>query len=336
MGESDSEIFVSATPISAKVTNGSGNDSNSTSVVNTDWTYLQRDVIKSSCAVKTDIAPSQAQCILVLNNDEDNLTAGLQSCVKKLYFLQDGAFPPENDFYLFDTPSNVIYTPLCDDFGPMGLLSIFHFIEQLDEEITTAQPSHVVYAPGSDNHSLTNAVFLLGAYILMKLNLSPDDIWQRFRALERDLVPFRDASHHQPPASLLTVLDCWRGLHRAKELGWVALPAPDAPGEWGMYDATEYAHYGSPLHGDLHEVIPDRLIAFKGPRGLDGAAFRDSDGPAGRTRAFGPEFYRDLFRASGVVGVVRLNEPHYDGQARSRHKNYPKELVYTIESIIPH
>jgi hypothetical protein len=25
---------------------------------------------------------------------------------------------------------------------------------------------------------------------------------------------------------------------------------------WGMIDADEYAHYDSPLNGDLHEVVP--------------------------------------------------------------------------------
>ena len=75
-------------------------------------------------------------------------------------------------------------------------------------------------------------------------------------------------------------------------------------------DLEEYAHYDNPLEGDLHWIVPNKLIAFKGPHSLpNGKLYHDVNG----YRKFSPRFYTDApFADMGVSTVVRLNELEYD------------------------
>ena len=78
----------------------------------------------------------------------------------------------------------------------------------------------------------------------------------------------------------------------------------------------EYLHYDSPLEGDLHELIPGKIVAFRGPQSLpDGRMYLDENG----SRTFAPGFYLDAFGDMGVSTVVRLNEADYDAAAFADH-----------------
>jgi cell division cycle 14 len=119
---------------------------------------------------------------------------------------------------------------------------------------------------------------------------------------------YRDATFSNSEFDL-TLLDCWEALARGKSMGWIDKPA--TPGLWGRIMLEEYDHYEDPLNGDLHIVVPDRFVAFKGPKDLPGGReFRDARG----TRDFSPGYYVDIFRELGVKAVVRLNESLYDGR----------------------
>ena len=76
-----------------------------------------------------------------------------------------------------------------------------------------------------------------------------------------------------------------------------------------MYDVDEYEHYDSFLNGELHIVIPDKFVAFRGPKTLsEGAEYED----IGDCRVFSAHYYVDIFKEMGVTTVIRLNEPEYD------------------------
>ena len=53
----------------------------------------------------------------------------------------------------------------------------------------------------------------------------------------------------------------------------------------------EYLHYDSPLEGDLHELIPGKIVAFRGPQSLpDGRMYLDENGSRHR-RTLSGAFY---------------------------------------------
>ena len=231
---------------------------------------------------------------------------------ERLYLCQGvEILPAGTKFRIFMPQETIQYFPLCDDFGPMNLASIVKFIRQLDSELNTFSSCVLLYVVDNGQRELTNAVFLLGAFMVMRLGYSLDDIVQIFSTLDPSLITaYRDATF-SPSDFDLTLEDCWAAIVKAMEHGWIELPASVADYEWGCVDVDEYAHYDDPLNGDMHVIVPGKFLAFKGPQDLGSALYQDD---ARGVRTFSPEFYADIFEDFEVTSVVRLNEPHYDGR----------------------
>ena len=158
----------------------------------------------------------------------------------------------------FNTDSRIVYKPFASDFGPMNLASIHQFIEIVQEEIRERKGLKVVYCVPASQRSFTNGLFLLGCYLIMELGFTSEGAWQRFRILDPLLEMYRDAQSSGTVDFRLELIDCWRGLELAKSLGWLK-----------SFDIHEYLHYNNVLEGDLHIVVPERIIAMKGPLQLD-------------------------------------------------------------------
>jgi cell division cycle 14 len=208
----------------------------------------------------------------------------------------------------FSTVRNFQYEPLCDDFGPMNISSVTRFIGKIESEISSNPECKIVYMVEPGRRSLSNGIFLMGSYMIIKLDQEPDDVWKRFDTLDSTMIePFRDATY-SPSDFDLQLLDCWRALKRAKGLGWI-LPAAADSKKWGDVNLDEYELWESPENGDLVEVVPGKFVAFKGPKDIPaGKEHRDVNG----VREFSPSFYVDIFRALNVTAVVRLNSPCYN------------------------
>jgi cell division cycle 14 len=202
-----------------------------------------------------------------------------------------------SSFFLFSSHNEITYIPFADDFGPLNLASVSKFIDILKDQIRTRKGRIVVYCVENTPRELTNAVFLLGCFMVIELGCTSAATWECFKELEPKLEMYRDAQS-STPTFRLQLIDCWGGLERANNLGWVE-----------EYDLDEYTHYNNPLEGDLHAIIPDKLIALRGPSQLgEGEEYRD----VGGVRFFSPAFYVQPFRDMGVTTVIRLNSRPYD------------------------
>ena len=205
------------------------------------------------------------------------------------------------------------YTPFCDDFGPMNLATIFRFCDAVDSETGKNQERMLALAVSKDIQERTNAVFLAGAYMIMRLDSDLESVKTAFAPLHGRVVPYRDVSPGKPNFDL-HVQDCWGGLARAKGLGWVSFHAEG-------FDLEEYIHFDSPLEADLHEIIPGKLVAMRGPVEIpDEMLWTDvntKDNPFSH-RDFSPAHYVDILRQFDVQVVVRLNEPRYSKDAFTR------------------
>ena len=212
-------------------------------------------------------------------------------------------------FKCFRPQKALQYEPFCDDFGPVNISCVADFIKSLDWNFDSYPDSQIIFCVDEGKRNLTNAIFLLGAYIILKENVKSDEVAEWFESLDENrFEAFRDATFAKPDFGL-SLLDCWKGLEKGKQIGWVRV-------SWtaefcGKVNIRHYRHYDEPVHGDLHEVIPGKFIAFKGPVDLGGRDFRDS---ANGVRVFSPSFYSDIFRDMGVSTIIRLNEPRYDAR----------------------
>jgi cell division cycle 14 len=230
---------------------------------------------------------------------------------RRLYICQEVDILPESEsFRRFVPEESIQYYPLCDDFGPMNLGSIIRFVRQLEDELETHSTCVFLYVIDTGRRTLTNAVFLLGAFMIMRLGYTMDYVAYSFASLDPSLISaYRDATF-SPSDFDLTLEDCWRSIIKAMKLGWIGVPTSIDDYEWGCVDVDEYEHYDNPINGDMHEVVPGKFLAFKGPVDLGGARYDDDE--RGH-RSFSPDFYADVFEDYGVTAVVRLNEARYDG-----------------------
>ena len=207
-------------------------------------------------------------------------------------------------YHFFSTEGSLEYVPFCDDFGPMNLYTARRFCDALDQKLSEYADHTLVYCVENTPRAITNAAFLLGSYMVINMHLCPQAVWSCFEDISGRMELYRDATYEEPDFQL-SLIDCWDGLAKADSIGWM-----------GMYDMEEYLHYDSPLEGDLHELIPGKIIALRGPHSLpDNGIYLDQNG----SRVFSPTFYLDAFGDMGVTTVVRLNEPEYDSADFTSH-----------------
>jgi cell division cycle 14 len=204
-------------------------------------------------------------------------------------------------------PRRIKYHAYCDDFGPMSMYCIVDFIRTLDTLLDSLVDRRLVLCIDAGRRNLTNAVFLIGSYMILKQSKCATEVSKTFHWLDTDQIePYRDATYSVPDFSL-QLIDCWRGLEKGMKRGWVRCAGSDYM--WGKIDVDEYHHYDDPANGDLQEVVPGKFVAFKGPVALpDGRDYLDE---ASGARNFSPAFYAEIFRGMGVSTVVQLNEPRY-------------------------
>ena len=232
-----------------------------------------------------------------------------------IFIAQNGG-QPDGRFLSFQL-DGITYHPFCDDFGPFNISSTIQFIKQLDGEITACTQASVsctqlVLSVDSGKRSLSNAAALLGSYLILKEGMTPDQVVACFAGIKQELLEnFRDATH-MPADFGLTLRDVWGGLYRGKQCEWIDRPSHDDSPFWGQIDIEEYENYDDPTNADLHEIVPGKLIAFRGPCDLGGALYTDNS--VNWTRKFSPAYYVETFRELGVTDVVRLNSAEYDAQ----------------------
>ena len=130
---------------------------------------------------------------------------------------------------------------------------------------------------------------------------SPIDVWNYLQCFEPHIELYR-SSHDLSTGEdfCLGLLDCWLALARSFGLGWIEL-----------YDMAEYVHYDNPLEGDMHWIIPDKLLALRCPRQVPPTkTYIDIDG----IRFFSPQFLVEPFLDMNVKTVIRLNSEQEDDE----------------------
>ncbi len=154
----------------------------------------------------------------------------------------------------------------------------------------------VCVGPGFDN--LFHAAFLLGGYLLVCEKMDMASVKSAFIPVIFRLVALSDVDQDQDEPVECMLDDCWSALHRAIDLGW--LDFSDEPSEESI-DMQEHLHYARVANGELHVVVPNKLLAFRAPTDLlDGRAWVDDS----RTRYFSPSYYADILSDFDVSVVL--------------------------------
>ena len=174
---------------------------------------------------------------------------------------------------------------------------VVEFIQELELKLLQNPGARIVYMVAPGKRALSNAVFLLRAYMILKLDMTTQHVADHFDWLDDSLIEdFRDATFC-PGSFRLTLEDCWGGIEKGQGLGWFKA---SSDGEyWGMINIKEYRHYDSSANGDFHEVVPSKFIPFKGPEDLGCVDYLDDERGCS---TFSPAVYADIFAEDSVQG----------------------------------
>ena len=182
------------------------------------------------------------------------------------------------------------------DFGPLNLGQTYRFCEALHAKLEDPKLSegHVVYWSGTQGSRRANSVLLICIFSMMYLNKTADEAWRPFAAMGPRLPPFHDATPGVCTYKL-SVLDCLRGMERARSLGFC---------NFRTFDVDEYDYFEKVESGDLSWLFPGRFVAFAGPH--------ETKSTDAMYPACVPEDYIDHFKKNNVTLVIRLNKKYYD------------------------
>ncbi|CAK0841885.1 unnamed protein product [Prorocentrum cordatum] len=154
----------------------------------------------------------------------------------------------------------------------------------------------LVHYCSPDAQKRTNAAWLASAYQVMVLGRSPEIAHGRFKQLDLEFLPYRDALRG-PCSYDCTVSDCLMGLQVAIDLGWF---------DWKRFNRRSYDYFANFQNGDMNWIIPRKFLAFASPSPTS----LDADGYPALT----PEDYAPMFHEGNIRLVVRLNKKQYDAK----------------------
>ena len=160
-----------------------------------------------------------------------------------------------------------------------------------------------------------NSCVLIGAYLILYKDMSVQDAYKHF-VRYAPFLPYRDASCGISTFNL-TVLDCLKGIYRAKVTGLI----DHHLGVNSNFNFDEYEYYEQVENGDMNWIVPSKFLAFSGPTSK-------------REPCYGfytkiPEDYTEYFNANGVKAVIRLNNKMYD------RKRFTKAGIQHFELYFP-
>jgi hypothetical protein len=99
------------------------------------------------------------------------------------------------------------------EFSPCSLEEIHEFAVKTWKLERTSKGKNIVFCTDPEPDHVSKSVFLIGCFLIMFHDLDHDQTFEKFSSVH-DLMQEQKQSH-------LSILSCWRAVHRSKELGWI-------------------------------------------------------------------------------------------------------------------
>ncbi|XP_058249918.1 cell division cycle 14Aa isoform X1 [Hemibagrus wyckioides] len=226
-------------------------------------------------------------------------TAWITHIADRLYFATLRGKPKSTaNAHYFCTDDEFVYENFYADFGPLNLAVVYRYCCKLNKKLKsfTLSRKRIIHYTSYDQHERANAAFLIGAYAVIYLKRTPEEVYRALiSGTNVSYLPFRDAAFGNCTYNL-TILDCLQGIRKALQHGFF---------DFETFDVEEYEHYERVENGDFNWIVPGKLLAFSGPH------------PKSKIEngfpLHAPEAYFPYFRQHNVSDVVRLNRKMYEG-----------------------
>jgi len=250
------------------------------------------NVVPANIATVDAISPMKPlmQRLSSGNLDDSNMVEVIKN---RLYFSVLAKPPvPNTGVHFFSTDRSIVYWNFFLDFGPMNLGQTYRFCELIEEKFMLHPNQKLVYYCAKNGQRKANSIYLICSYLMLILGHSAQDAYRPFQHI--NVPSFHDAT---PCACSynLTVLDCLKGMEKAKKLGFL---------NFETFNVEEYEHFEKVESGDLSWIFPGKFVAFAGPH--------ESKNYDEQFPTCVPEDYVPYFIEKKVGLVIRLNKKYYD------------------------
>ena len=144
--------------------------------------------------------------------------------------------------------------------------SVVHaFCETVRASIETHPNTPSVVCPEDMSHSsMVNACLLSGAYLLLHELVQLDHILTIF---SDTLIEIEQSIAQCTIAPDTDIVSCWKALDQAKGLEWLGVC--DLKNELEpIFDVEMAAHYAQAANGNVHVLVPGKLLLFQTPHDL--------------------------------------------------------------------
>lgn len=193
---------------------------------------------------------------------------------KRLYFASvNGTLCSTSVFECFNVDNTLTHDSFATDFGPLNLSCVYQFCSIVNNLLLSRKI--VVYFCGIQPEKLSNAVCLIGSFMIIYLGNTPSHVMDCLKHLGHFFVLFLLLSK-QPKNKKknigpflgfcdatggicrweLSVSACLHAIYKAHVANIL---------NFQTFDVQAYEHYDCLDHGDLNVILPNKLIAFRTP-----------------------------------------------------------------------
>jgi cell division cycle 14 len=101
----------------------------------------------------------------------------------RLYWVCDSK-PPQNykEAFFFNIDNDLVYMPFNKDFGPLNLAMVHRYCRELAKlyKVHCQNNTRIFHYTGTDKAKMTNALFLMCAFMVVILKMSAEEAYHRF------------------------------------------------------------------------------------------------------------------------------------------------------------
>ena len=111
-------------------------------------------------------------------------------------------------FHYLEIEKEFTYVGFCDDFGPMSLSTVYKFCRKVTSLLKIIDDRSLILITSNAHKSYTNAIFLVGAYMIMCLDQSAQSVREELDHLVASTKAYCDVSPGDIFNFALRVEDC--------------------------------------------------------------------------------------------------------------------------------
>ena len=186
----------------------------------------------------------------------------------------------------------------------LSLKLIFDFCEMMAAAQQEHQDKPIIVCPESLACSTTkNVVFLIGAFLMARCGNSADAVKDLFESV----IPLSIMTSKEILPLTKCMDDGLKALQLATHLSWLQ---SDQDFDEDVFDIERSLHYANEANGNIHTLVPGKLLYFLSPHSLQAYhAWVDVCEASGRqTRQFSADYLADLLLDLDVSVVACLSE----------------------------